>query len=118
MRRFLSILAVVAVVCLASCGGEAERTADGRLIIDYWEKWQGFEKDAMAAVVDKYNASQDKVFVRYVSQSQIDRKLLLATAGGNPPDVAGFWSRRRGLSRHSIASWPATESRGRITSPQ
>ena len=69
-----------------------QRTQDGRIIIDYWEKWQGFEKDAMGAIVNRYNASQDKVFVRYVSQSQIDRKLLLATAGGNPPDVAGFWS--------------------------
>jgi multiple sugar transport system substrate-binding protein len=77
---------------LVSCTGGDEYTRDGRIIIDYWEKWQGFERDAMAAVVDKYNASQDKVFVRYVSQSQIDRKLLLATAGGNPPDVAGFWS--------------------------
>ncbi len=92
MKAFRRLVFFAIVALLLSCGAEAERTADGRLIIDYWEKWQGFEKQAMAAVVDKYNASQDKVFVRYVSQSQIDRKLLLATAGGNPPDVAGFWS--------------------------
>lgn len=92
MRALLPIIVMLVGVLMVSCGRGDERTADGRLVIDYWEKWQGFEKDAMGAVVDKYNASQDKVFVRYVSQSQIDRKLLLATAGGNPPDVAGFWS--------------------------
>lgn len=93
MIRSLARLAVAFVaLALVSCGPAETRNDDGRIVIDYWEKWQGFEKQAMADVVDKYNASQDKVFVRYVSQSQIDRKLLLATAGGNPPDVAGFWS--------------------------
>ncbi|MCB2154248.1 ABC transporter substrate-binding protein [bacterium] len=69
-----------------------DMTDDGRVKIRYWEKWTGFEKDAMEAIVDKYNASQDKVYVEFISTSQIDRKLLLATAGGNPPDIAGFWS--------------------------
>ncbi len=92
IQALVSLIAsLLTAFILVACSGE-ERTQDGRIVIDYWEKWQGFEKDAMAAVVEKYNASQDKVFVRYVSQSQIDRKLLLATAGGNPPDVAGFWS--------------------------
>ncbi|MCX7047318.1 MAG: ABC transporter substrate-binding protein [Candidatus Sumerlaeota bacterium] len=52
----------------------------------------GFEADAMKAVVDLYNKRQNKIWVNYLSTSQIDRKLLLATAVGNPPDVAGFWS--------------------------
>lgn len=59
--------------------------------ITYWEKWSGFEADAMRAVVDQFNASQDRIFVDFVSMSQIDRKLIVATAGGNPPDVAGIW---------------------------
>jgi ABC-type glycerol-3-phosphate transport system substrate-binding protein len=87
-----ALLVIAFALALLGCRGSSERTADGRIIIDYWEKWQGFEKDAMGEVVDRYNASQDKVFVRYISQSQIDRKLLLSAAGGNPPDVAGFWS--------------------------
>ena len=29
-----------------------DRTPDGRLIIHYWEKWTGFEGEAMQAVVD------------------------------------------------------------------
>jgi multiple sugar transport system substrate-binding protein len=66
--------------------------ADGRVHIQYWEKWTGFEADAMRAVVDAFNRSQDRVFVHMLTISQVDQKLLLATAGGNPPDVAGLWA--------------------------
>ncbi len=59
--------------------------------ITYWEKWAGFEAEAMRAVVDQFNTSQDRIVVDFVSISQIDRKLIVATAGGNPPDVAGIW---------------------------
>jgi ABC-type glycerol-3-phosphate transport system substrate-binding protein len=86
--------ALLAVGLSAGCGGPPpeERTADGRIVIDYWEKWTGFEGEAMQAVVDDYNASQRRVFVRKLTVSQVDRKFMLATAGGNPPDVAGLWS--------------------------
>jgi ABC-type glycerol-3-phosphate transport system substrate-binding protein len=63
-----------------------------RILIDYWEKWTGFEGDAMQAVVDAFNKKQDKIFVKKLTVSQIDRKMMLATAGGNPPDLAGLWS--------------------------
>lgn len=67
-------------------------TEDGRLIVNYWEKWTGFERDAMQAVVDDFNKSQDKIFVKMLTISTIDQKLLLSAAGGNPPDVAGLWA--------------------------
>ncbi len=77
---------------LGGCSRELPPEAEGRVVIDYWEKWTGFEAEAMQAVVDDFNASQDRIYVRYLPVSQIDRKLLLAIAGGNPPDVAGMWS--------------------------
>lgn len=64
----------------------------GRVVVKYWEKWTGFEADAMKQVVDDFNASQDRIFVDYNSVSQIDRRLMLATAGGVPPDIAGIWA--------------------------
>ncbi len=83
---------VVTVLLLAGCGERGEtHTPDGRVIIDYWEKWTDFEGDAMQAVVDDFNASQDRIFVRKLTVSQIAQKLMLATAGGNPPDVAGLF---------------------------
>jgi ABC-type glycerol-3-phosphate transport system substrate-binding protein len=64
---------------------------DGRIRIAYWEKWGGFEAEAMQKVVDAFNRSQDRVAVEYLSVSSVDRKTLVATAGGDPPDVAGVW---------------------------
>lgn len=90
----LRYLCLCAVLLSLACTSEDDRRADGRVVIKYWEKWEDFEKDAMRAVVDRYNESQDKVWVEYLSAGQIDQKLLLATSGGNPPDVAGLWSWR------------------------
>jgi multiple sugar transport system substrate-binding protein len=64
----------------------------GRAVVTYWEKWTGFEGEAMRDVVDAYNASQDNIHVELLTISQIDRKTVVAAAGGVPPDVAGLWS--------------------------
>lgn len=88
------LAAVVGAAALFACGAENDRRADGRIVIQYWEKWEQFEKEAMQEIVDDFNASQDDVWVNYLSVGQLDQKLLLATAGGNPPDVAGLWAWR------------------------
>ena len=46
----------------------------------------------MRRVVEAFNASQDRIRVELTTVSEMDRKLLVATAGGDPPDVAGLWS--------------------------
>ncbi|MEQ8821361.1 MAG: ABC transporter substrate-binding protein [Sumerlaeia bacterium] len=96
MRVILGLAALLLLsIGMTGCGAEsADTTRDGRVVITYWEKWEDFEKEAMGDLVDAYNASQDKVYVEYLSTGEIDRKLILATAGGNPPDVAGLWSWR------------------------
>ncbi len=68
-----------------------DRTDDGRVVVNYWEKWTGFERDALVEVIDDFNMSQDRIFVKLLTVSTIDQKLLLATAGGTPPDLAGVW---------------------------
>jgi multiple sugar transport system substrate-binding protein len=65
--------------------------ADGKLHIRYWEKWTGFEEKAMRKVVETFNARSPRIHVEYLAVSQVNQKMLLATAGGNPPDVAGVW---------------------------
>src|ERR1035438_4453197 len=78
---------------LAGCARHADgNVARGRVIVNYWEKWSGFEADAMQAVVDDFNRSQDRIEVRFLSVSEVDTKLLLAASSGHPPDVAGLWS--------------------------
>jgi multiple sugar transport system substrate-binding protein len=70
--------------------------------ITYWEKWTGFEGEAMDAVIDDFNAKEVEhakadpnytpIEVEKVTVSKIEQKLLIAIAGGNPPDLAGHYS--------------------------
>lgn len=97
IRLFLVFVCLsVAGIGIAFVGGcaptKSDKTADGRTIVTYWEKWTGFEGDAMQAIVDDFNKSQDRIFVERLPVSSIDRKIMLATAGGDPPDIAGLWS--------------------------
>ena len=94
MRSYLIYLAAAAVVIAA---WYSERVAapppvDNKVHVVYWEKWTGFEGDAIRAVVDEFNRSQDRIQVDLLTISGIQNKLLLATAGGTPPDVSGIWS--------------------------
>lgn len=82
----------VSFLVLTVFSGTLSAAGDGRVVLKYWEKWTGFEAEAMRSVVDDFNRSQDRIFVEYSSVSQIDRRLMLATAGGVPPDVAGIWA--------------------------
>jgi len=88
----LSIAAVV-LVSTAFLGDQvvSRQARKDRVNVIYWEKWTGAEGQEMRKVVDAFNKSQDRVFVSYLSISGVDTKTMLATAGGNPPDVAGIW---------------------------
>jgi len=92
---FQRALGALSLIALAACG---ERRDDGRIHIVYWEKWSGAEATAMQTTVDAFNASQGRIFVEFLSVSGIERKTILATAGGDPPDVAGVWVQQ-------LASW-------------
>ncbi len=63
-----------------------------RIVLDYWEKWTGAEGLAMQRLVDRFNASQSDIFVRYLSIGSIDQKAMIAVAGRSPPDILGLWS--------------------------
>jgi multiple sugar transport system substrate-binding protein len=83
-------LATLLVAGLAGCGRST--ASSGRVVVNYWEKWSGFEAASMQSVIDDFNRSQSRIEVRFLSVSQVDIKLLLATSSGHPPDVAGLWS--------------------------
>jgi len=81
---------VIVLSGLLACGA-ALTAAPARVVVDYWEKWGGFEAEAMQAIIDDFNRSQDRIEVRFLTISPIDVKLMLAASGGNPPDLAGLW---------------------------
>lgn len=88
----LGVMGVAIAVAFAMSEKVVGRQAGtGRITIVYWEKWTGAEGEEMRKVVDAFNASQEKIFVKYLSISGVDTKTMLATSGGNPPDVAGIW---------------------------
>jgi ABC-type glycerol-3-phosphate transport system substrate-binding protein len=87
--------ACAAVMAVAAVWGEVVvqgKVQPNRVNVVYWEKWTGSEGEEMRKVVNAFNRSQDRVFVQYLSISGVDNKTLLATAGGDPPDVAGLWA--------------------------
>jgi len=86
------LLAGILSLLIPGCTSRKDEYRNGRLVIYYWEKWTGFEGEAMQDVVDAFNASQDRIWVEKITMSRLDRKLLASIAGGTPPDVAGLWS--------------------------
>lgn len=64
----------------------------GRTVIDYWEKWTGPEGESIQRVVDRFNQSQDRIWVRRIPVSDIMNKAMVAIGGGDPPDVLGLYS--------------------------
>jgi len=90
MRLVVCPLVVVLVVALGGCQTSAR--TPGPVVVTYWEKWTDFEGDAMRAVVDEFNRRHSDIRVDLLTISQVDRKVLMATAGNIPPDVVGLWS--------------------------
>ncbi len=79
----------VFIVALFAVG--CHEPSDGRVHVHYWEKWSGFEGQAMQRVVDQFNHSQNRIFVEYLAVPGVNRKTIVATAGGDPPDICGLW---------------------------
>jgi ABC-type glycerol-3-phosphate transport system substrate-binding protein len=136
--RIVAIGAISAILVAAFAIGESSVKRDAgsdRVTVIYWEKWTGDEAEQMRKVVDKFNKSQDRIFVKYLSISGVAQKTMLATAGGTPPDVSGIWqdqlcqfadanalmdltdlARESGLNRdyYIHGYWDALNYRGRL----
>lgn len=93
-RRMLGMLAAAGLGYTLWPRAPRSRTAapPGRLILRYWEKWTGPEAITMQKVVDRFNASQSRIWVQRVTVSEIKDKAMLAIAGGDPPDIIGLYS--------------------------
>jgi ABC-type glycerol-3-phosphate transport system substrate-binding protein len=64
-----------------------------RTIVRYWEKWTGVEGQAMQRIVDRFNQTEGTrrgIWVDYNALGDVDKRMLISAAGGDPPDVAGL----------------------------
>lgn len=91
ISRWLRRAAALGAVLCAVSAPAAEPTEEGRTVVEYWEKWTGAEAEVMRSIVDDFNRSQDRIFVRMLTVSRIDQKMMMAVAGRVPPDIVGLW---------------------------
>lgn len=67
---------------------------EGRTVVRYWEKWTGVEGAAIQRLVRKFNDTIGRdtgIFVDYHAVSDVEKRMLISTAGGDPPDLAGLF---------------------------
>jgi ABC-type glycerol-3-phosphate transport system substrate-binding protein len=91
----LVVLLGLPAAALLAFGPRGQRhVPPDRTVIRYWEKWTGVEAQAMQRIVDRFNqtvGAERRIWVDYNAVSNVDRRTLIATAGGDPPDLAGLF---------------------------
>ncbi len=88
------VLGLPAVALLALGPRGRHEVPPGRTVVRYWEKWSGVEALAMRSLVDRFNAGEGAaagIWVDYNAISAIEQRMLIATAGGDPPEIAGLY---------------------------
>ena len=70
-------------------GVERVETPPGRTEVVFWHFWGGADREIVRDVVDRFNDSQERFFVREVAMpgNNLQSKLFLSTTGGDPPDL-------------------------------
>jgi multiple sugar transport system substrate-binding protein len=95
LKRFILALLFVIAAGFLLFGTRRTQTIPANVtVVEYWEKWVGTEADQMRLIVDDFNrtvGADRHIYVRYLSMSKLDQKLLIASAAGVPPDIAGIW---------------------------
>lgn len=81
----------------------------GRTILDYWEKWTGIEGLALDRIIDRFNTTQDRTWIRRIPIADIVPKAMVAIGGGDPPDLVGLYSFNIPHFAESLAAIPFDE---------
>jgi len=70
----------------------SKASPEGRVRVEYWDMWTGFEGAAIQKLVDQFNASQDRIRVEKITVSQINERFLVSVAGNKAPDIASIFT--------------------------
>ncbi len=83
------ILAGLAAMMLPQFQGSLNRPPPDRSEVVFWHFWGGVDRDVVDRIVRHFNESQSEYWVRAVAVpgNNLDAKLFLSVAGGNPPDL-------------------------------
>ena len=88
------LLVVVVGIVVLALPGAPPRKYPNRIPVRFWHMWTAEWKTVVEQIVDRFNESQDtyEVLPLSVPGTAGDYKLILSTAGGNPPDVMTQWA--------------------------
>ena len=90
-----ALLGIIAIIFLVVGSMQENFPAPpGFTVVEYWEKWNNPEAAQMGVIVDDFNKTvgrEKKIFVHFLSVSDIDQKTLISISAGVPPDIAGTW---------------------------
>ncbi len=92
----LTLLGLPAVLLLAFGPRGAHDVPADRVVLRYWEKWTGVESVPMERIVERFNrtvGADEGIWVEYIAVSNVEKRTLIATAGGDPPDIAGLFDK-------------------------
>ncbi len=99
----LLTLALIASGRLARQINPLAGAVDSRREVVFWHFWGGADRDVVDDVVDRFNRSQNQYRVRAIAMpgNNLQAKLFLSIAGGDPPDlvnqddpIVGDWASR------------------------
>jgi multiple sugar transport system substrate-binding protein len=85
----LPLLLVGGLAALAWITRPLAELPAGREEVVFWHFWGGADRTVVEEIVDRFNDSQQKYFVRAVAMpgNNLDMKMFLAVSGGDPPDL-------------------------------
>jgi sn-glycerol 3-phosphate transport system substrate-binding protein len=99
MKKIVSLVVgvlMLASLALAGCGGSktpaaAPAAKEGKITVNYWHSMAGANGELVKAMVERYNASQDKIQVIETFQGGYEdaaAKLQQSVAAGTAPEIA------------------------------
>jgi len=93
-RWLIWIAAIVLVLVVFLNGSTTPRKYPERKLVVFWHRWQGDWEKQVQKIVDAFNESQTEYEVVAVSipGGGADAKFILATIGGDPPDLMSMGS--------------------------
>jgi len=90
-KMVLTMLFCFLAAGLVFAGGQEDTAKEGPSKVTFWYLWGGVEGEKVEAMIEKFNASQDKYIVEGLSVPD-QQKIQVAIAAGDGPDVSDTFS--------------------------
>jgi multiple sugar transport system substrate-binding protein len=94
LKSALAAAASAALITTAGCsagGTSSDETSDGKTVVTFSYLWTGPEAEALEKVIDEFNASQDQIEVKGVSNPDTQKQLASMSSAQGSFDISdGF----------------------------